>query len=213
MFDYADLVALASNEVDRAVLLSGSSIALLLTALGESLEKMWLWAGSGDFNTLTDAEKDNAKALIALAERELMSGLTGVFFAEIVDHPGSLACDGSQYLRANYPALYEHWVGTDLIVDADNFVVPDMRSCFVLGADSLRPPLSYGGTEDVTLTLDQIPSHSHSEISAVPAIINGGLEAPAAAATPSFDSTGLSGGGQSHTNMPPFIALRWYVWT
>lgn len=213
MPNYADVIALASNEQGRTVVLSGSTTVLFLTALGESVEKIWTWIGSGEFDRLTDAEKDSVEAIISLAERELMTGITGVFFPEIVDRQGSLLCDGAEYLREDYPALYEHWAGTSLIVDADTFHVPDLRRKFVLGADSEFEVLDTGGAENITLTIDQIPSHAHSEISAVPAIINGGIEAPAAAATPSIDSTGLTGGSQSHSNMPPFMALRWYVWT
>ena len=213
MPDYARLIALASNEPNRAVLLSGSSTALLLTALGEGAENMYTWIGSGEFNSLTEAEKDSAKAIIALAEKEIMTGLTGVFFTEIIDRDGALLCDGAQYQRIDYPDLYEHWIGTSLIVDADNFNVPDFRDRFVVGASAGNPVLSTGGQATVTLTANEMPAHTHTEIGAVSAIINGGLEAPANSAVPLAGTTGSAGAGQAHDNIPPFLALRWYVWT
>lgn len=38
---------------------------------------------------------------------------------------GLLACDGSSYLRVDYPALYSV-LSSDFITDADNFTVPDL---------------------------------------------------------------------------------------
>lgn len=66
-----------------------------------------------------------------------------------------------------------------------------------------------GGVKNVTLTIDQIPPHTH------------GYDTPNAngSATGNKDShpdgpivnrqTGSSGGGQSHTNMPPFKVGNW----
>lgn len=69
MPNYADLTSVVANETDKAVLLSGQSIALLFTALGE----LNYWTGSGDFGRLTDAERDAVDAMVSRAERELMS--------------------------------------------------------------------------------------------------------------------------------------------
>lgn len=76
------------------------------------------------------------------------------------------------------------------------------------------------------------PPHFHSEVIPTPTVINGGLEAPAAGAVPTPAVTGAAsaiispntisigetaviidaaGGGEAHTNMPPFVALNYCV--
>lgn len=214
MAQYANFMELAESMNGGAVVLSGSTIALLLSALGESLENYGYWQGSGDFSRLTVGEWDEIQGIVALAEKELMkSGLTGTF-SDVVKVPnGALLCDGTVYNRVDYPDLYECWIGTTLIIDADTFRVPDVRGLFRVGASSAHAVLSSGGEENHTLTLDEIPSHYHGESVSVPAIINGGLEAPATSSTSSAGNTGVTGGGQPHNNMPPFIAFLVVVWT
>lgn len=153
-------------------------------------------------------------------------------FATTDPPQGSLECDGAEYLREDYPLLYAV-LDAVFIVDADHFVVPDLRGRVVLGAGTGGGLSTYsvgeaGGIEAVTLDIGAMPSHSHTntphthtEITAVAAIINGGLEAPAAAAVPGAGITGATsvtidstGGGGSHENRQPFIALRHCIyWT
>lgn len=135
-----------------------------------------------------------------------------------------LLCDGVTYLRVDYPKLYDQ-IDSNLVIDADTFMVPDLRLRYVGGAGAGFPPLSIGGVANVTLTEAQLPAHVHTTLPhthpegvAVAALINGGLEAPAAAAVPAPGVTGGSvvaveptGGGQSHTNLPPYIALKWAI--
>lgn len=70
-----------------------------------------------------------------------------------------LLCDGSQYLRVDYPKLYES-LNSALLVDSDTFVVPDLRDKFIYGAGS-NAELSEGGSEQVTLQENQMPTHDH----------------------------------------------------
>lgn len=129
--------------------------------------------------------------------------------------PGMLPCEGGVYLREDYPNLY---AAIDPIyhLDADSFTVPDLRGRTVIGAGE-GPMLtdrafgSVAGEETHTLTELEIPAHSHTEITAIAAVINGGIEAPAAAATPSAGVTGTTGGGGAHNNMQPYVALRWGI--
>lgn len=128
---------------------------------------------------------------------------------------GTLACDGSTYLRVDYPDLY-NVLASAFIVDADTFNVPDLRGRGIIGAGdgaglTSRSVGDTGGAERVTLDVSEIPSHSHSESGAVGTIINGGLEAPASSATPFPTSTGAAGGGASHDNMMPWEALGYAI--
>lgn len=134
---------------------------------------------------------------------------------------GCLPCDGSEYDRADYPELYDA-LHPSLHLPGDRFKTPDLRGLFVLGSSATHAVLSTGGAESVGLTAAQngphthtTQPHSHTEVAAVATIINGGLEAPAAAATPSPATTGSktvtvdqSGEGEGHENMPPYMAFQ-----
>lgn len=127
-----------------------------------------------------------------------------------------LPCDGAQYLGTAYPQLYA-------VIDpvfknsSGQFRVPDLRGRTIIGSGTGVPSLTprvigtRAGDEAVTLTLTQIPSHNHSEVTAVSALINGGVEAPASAAVPGAGTTGNAGGGASHPNMQPFFVLNYGI--
>ena len=81
-----------------------------------------------------------------------------------------LFCDGSSYSITDYPALFSvlgfKYGGID-----GNFNVPNLSGRTVLGKGQSTSSLGQvrnlgekGGTERETLTVDQIPSHSHSGI-------------------------------------------------
>lgn len=88
---------------------------------------------------------------------------------------------------------------------------PDLRDKFVLGAGTSHAVGNSGGEEKVTLTIDQMPTHSHdgnynaaSSFSSNGAFATFGLNS-----NPSSKSTSLvsSGSSQPHNNMPPYYAL------
>ena len=88
---------------------------------------------------------------------------------------------------------------------------------FLLGTSSSHAINTTGGSETVTLTINQIPSHSHS---LVPNTTNTAIYT----GTGRYDdtetsggrnhivnnNTGATGGGQAHDNMPPFRSV--YIW-
>lgn len=96
----------------------------------------------------------------------------------------------------------------------------------LLGVSSSHAIGSTGGEENVTLVLQQIPSHAHYErldfsgygvrnLAASPGTGEGSGKVFSADDTGSSTSeyyvqTETAGGGQAHNNMPPYIAIyRW----
>jgi microcystin-dependent protein len=78
---------------------------------------------------------------------------------------GWLKCDGSELLQTQYPDLYSI-IGNQYGGSSTTFKLPDMRSKTIIGSGqgtnlSNRNIGESGGTETHTLTIDQIPSHSH----------------------------------------------------
>lgn len=183
----------------------------------------WEFGGS----ELTDAQWDEIGHVIGRMEHEIMSGLIGAILPHVMASLTGLTmlpCEGSTYLRVDYPLLYEA-IDPVFIIDADSFKVPDLRDKFPLAAGDNYPIGTEGGEETHTITIDEMPRHlhrvephSHSELGVVSTIINGGLEAPASAAqvlptqtgveAPDTEFTGLD---EPHNNMPPFVAVRWAI--
>lgn len=133
---------------------------------------------------------------------------------------GALNCDGTTYNRVDYPALYAV-LNTALIVNADTFTVPDLRGRFPLGVGqgdfSLynRTFNSAGGIEDVTLTINQMPAHAHTQrvMSSSSGTFLGQVDVvDNTSGSPVSSQTTLNtGGGASHSNMPPYLPLLMYI--
>lgn len=136
-----------------------------------------------------------------------------VAYASSEPPPGCLPCDGSTFSRADYPLLYAA-LDPAYIVDSWSFVTPDLRGRFVLAASLGRPANSTGGAESVTLDLSQIPPHTHTYNYPSVGI---DLEGPGAPDVTAVGNPGLpqvsssAGGGLSHENMPPYVALHYAI--
>jgi len=79
---------------------------------------------------------------------------------------GCLLCDGAEYQRIAYPDLY---ATLDAVykLDADRFVVPDLRGRTAVGAGSgaglsIRSIGDEGGEELHTLTIAEMAAHQHT---------------------------------------------------
>lgn len=130
---------------------------------------------------------------------------------------GYLACDGTQYLRVDYPDLYAALDST-FIDDADHFTVPDFEGRAVIGAGTgsgltARALGDTGGVETHTLTASEMPSHTHTYL---PPTINPDIEGPGvpdvgATVLGTVTNTGSAGGDGAHENMPPFGVVTWYI--
>jgi microcystin-dependent protein len=91
---------------------------------------------------------------------------------------------------------------------------PDLTDRFILGAGGGRSAGVSGGAENMILTIDQIPSHTHQITLAengtgsdhmYPAITDNHLKVKETAPTEA------AGGGNPHSNMPPFFTLAYII--
>ena len=103
-----------------------------------------------------------------------------------------------------------------VLCDGNNST-PDLRNRFVVGAGTggNYSPGDTGGADSVTLTINQIPAHSHIYQNQV-AITNAGERPwPANNNDCRLDdaNTSSQGGGQSHENRPPYYALCYIMKT
>lgn len=77
---------------------------------------------------------------------------------------GYLICDGSVVSRETYADLFQI-IGTTYGVGdgKTTFVLPDLRTTTVIGANSTYKLGSVYGENEVTLSINQMPSHTHAQ--------------------------------------------------
>lgn len=115
--------------------------------------------------------------------------------------PDWIICDGRTLADADYPELGAV-ISAFLRVDAGHFKIPDLRHRVPYGAMTFDTIGEKIGSNSITLTSSNMPSHSHTipphthaESTAVPTAITIGAGVPAPSALPAVGATGLSGGG------------------
>jgi microcystin-dependent protein len=183
------------------------------------LETRYNWRRRSDpFDVVTDTDWDQIEAMTASALGAIKLPLVGyiISFATSDPPPGILPCDGSEYLREDFPILYDV-LDSVFIVDADHFVVPDLRGRTLIGAGNgagLTPRSvgSSGGEETHQLSIGELASHSHSiELTTgVPGVAPG--EVIFDTTVPLIpDATGNTGGDDPHNNMQPFYSLNYGI--
>ena len=107
---------------------------------------------------------------------------------------------------------------------ANGIQTPDLRGRFVVGAGNSYAPGDTGGEEEVKLTVDQLPEHSHAYAASQGVVHEGSDDswvevttpdwAPEASTSGTFGPNGETpdgGFGQPHNNLPPYIALDYIM--
>lgn len=208
----------------RLTALSDLSAVLILSLKG-FYDPRYRWQVDG--LPPTDSEWNDIQHAISEMENEVMKGLIGAILPHAMADIGgfeALDCDGSIYLAADYPELYEV-LSDDLKIDSMTFKVPNLNGRFPRGFETGDTVGFEGGEKEHTLTELEMPSHTHtnfphahSEIIAVPALGEISPGVPFPSATPSAGSTGFqsvdidpTGGGEAHNNEPQYTIVKWLI--
>lgn len=136
---------------------------------------------------------------------------------------GWMFCEGQLLPISEYETLF-NLIGTTYGGDGQNtFALPDLRGRLPLHFGNGFTLAETGGVETVTLTVQQIPAHSHPMLSAqtaattsdpnnaLPAIaplattLPYGTDAPLTALAPNAVSS--VGGSQPHNNFQPYLCV------
>ena len=139
---------------------------------------------------------------------------------------GSYAGDGTALtgIESFVTGMIILWSGaanaipTGFVLCDGNNNTPNLSGRFVVGYDASNNDYDVndtGGSESVTLTVNQIPAHTHTYIDQYVAIDNGYRPWPASnndCGQRNINS-GSTGGGQSHENRPPYYALCYIMKT
>lgn len=120
---------------------------------------------------------------------------------------GWFYANGGAFNKNTYPDLFSA-IGYTFGGSGDFPLLPDLVHKAAVGADETSPwPLgATGGEETHTLTIAELPAHTH-EIARSPNTGTAARVAGGGAAASSNLATTATGGGEAHENMPPYLAL------
>ncbi|HEX8449470.1 MAG TPA: tail fiber protein [Allosphingosinicella sp.] len=138
---------------------------------------------------------------------------------------GWMFCEGQLIPISENETLFQ-LIGTTYGGDGEStFALPDLRGRIPIHQSAETPLASKGGVEEVTLTIQQIPVHSHALLGSndtanspnpaqsvlarspqVKAFINGN---PSVAMSPQFLAP--VGGSQPHTNFQPYLCVDFII--
>lgn len=140
-------------------------------------------------------------------------------FAGSVPPSGWMICNGAELLRSAYPELFLA-IGTTYGTSGPlYFNIPDLRGKVIVGHDPSQTEFinlgKTGGAKTHTLTIAQMPSHSHTVATRTGLddsnfSFNGGVSSDRNDVGPAF-STGSEGGGGAHNNLQPYNTLNYII--
>lgn len=144
------------------------------------------------------------------------------------DHDGWLLCGSTVRMvgKTTYPKLFAAlqytYGGT---AQGNTFGLPPLGDKFMLVAGPKYALGATGGVENVKLTVDQIPAHTHNESKAtvtdtppqlalLTSVLGIGLANITKPPTTTVGTaqTGSAGGSADHTNMPPYLAVNVFIY-
>ena len=138
---------------------------------------------------------------------------------------GWMFCEGQLLPISENETLF-NLIGTTYGGDGEStFALPDLRGRLPLHQGNGFILAETGGAEEITLTVQQIPAHTHPMLaSADPATVpnpQNNVAAATATATPYFNiapatplspqSIGAVGGSQPHTNFQPYLCINFII--
>ena len=140
----------------------------------------------------------------------MMVGAISQFMGPVPD--GWLPLDGSTYNAVDYPELYEQLDVVFKDVPGESFTLPNLYDRVIVGSGGDYGLGGLGGSASVTLSVAEMPPHTHGYIEPLASVSIGGA-GPPIPAVPNVNPAGVTtstGDGGSHENMPPYVAL-WFA--
>lgn len=159
--DYDEITALGTEGGYAGLSVLANNSAALILSVCNLLRREWFWFT--DTYPFDADDYDEICALIAQLESDIMTSAVGAVmpWAASVAPPWGLMCDGTVYLKADYPELWDA-LGSDWEESGTEFKVPNLVDRFPVGASSGGFPIGeLGGENDHVITEDEMPEHVH----------------------------------------------------
>jgi microcystin-dependent protein len=209
-FDWSEYESDSDTE-EVSLLLSVKSQSLILAAM-QSLQFRSNWL------EIDDTTYDDIDAAVAEAYEEIMRpvmpdftpvGAVNWFPLMSYSIPAKwLICDGATLERDDYPDLYDAFIGTPYRISGTQLQLPDLGTRFIYGSEIDNNVGDTGGNNSHTLTIDEMPAHTHIQRGRN----SGGANLQSQVAlnadavqTTTITTTGSTGGGGAHNNMPAYL--------
>jgi microcystin-dependent protein len=147
-------------------------------------------------------------------------------FAGTFAPAGWMFCEGELLPISEYETLF-NLIGTTYGGDGQStFALPDLRGRVPIHQGNGFTLAETGGVENVTLTVSQIPAHSHPLLASTNNASTANAQTNVLAQTPSYTpyisgfapntplhaaSVGSDGGSQPHENFQPYLCLDFII--
>jgi microcystin-dependent protein len=141
-----------------------------------------------------------------------------IMYGALTPPAGWLVCDGTYVSKTTYSALYSVIGDSFGLFQATLFNLPNLRQRFPVGTingtsnGNVYNLGSIGGEEVHTLTVAEMPSHTHTYDRTAQSFgwnFNGGNGA--GAQVPGSNNTGANGSSQAHNNTPLYTAVQFII--
>jgi microcystin-dependent protein len=138
---------------------------------------------------------------------------------------GWMFCEGQLLPISEYETLFQ-LIGTTYGGDGEStFALPDLRGRVPIHMGNGFTQAETGGVEEVTLTVSQIPAHSHPYLGSTSTAIDANAQNNVVAQALTFfpylnvppsvamapGSVGPVGGSQPHTNFQPYLCINFII--
>jgi microcystin-dependent protein len=129
---------------------------------------------------------------------------------------GWIILAGQLVAQVDYPELTA--TVPPVWLTGSNIQLPDMRGGRAMvgsGTDGVLPFLALGttgGAATHTLTVTEMPAHTHDYLMPLAAIPTANAGAVPAVPGRSVAASDTTGGSEPHNNMPPYLAVRWAIY-
>jgi microcystin-dependent protein len=194
---------LSGRKIVRALSIDDALIPHVSDAIAQlTIFSNWVVAG----DSKEDVVAECFTALDSWYGGYMLIGQVSSFLGSLPSHWLPLA--GDTFGRVDFPEL---WDSLDSqYKDSTTFTLPDLSDLFLaVAGDGTYSLGDTGGENEHTLTVSEMPAHTHTYL---PPVVDIDLEAPgvpdiAAARLGPPTTTGSTGGDSAHENRPPFYAL------
>lgn len=171
------------------------------------------------FGTLTPVEQATAFDEVYVEFSKSRCAMKAVgeisMWLDVVPPSNYLKCDGGAYYVAEWPELFDLW-GYRYGGSGAQFATPDLEDWSPMGAGGVVGLNDFAGSITHTLTVDQMPSHSHAPGSPHTNFFgfrSGGTNtAPAGSALGVMAATAAAGGGMPHNNLHSVFGCNYIVY-